>query len=1339
MKKIYRLILACSLSILAFTHSNLLKAQSCSGTISNGQNLVTNGDFSQGYSGWTYTADPTQTNGYLAFNPPTTANFSTPGMINVGTNPNVFNNAFSTFGDHTSGTGNMLMVDGICVSGINLWSQSNIPITPNTNYYFSVWITSMDNLTPYGTLAFNINGTTLSTISAPGVPGQWIQFTAVWNSGLTPPATATISIQNTTLTGCNNGVDFAIDDVSFSPGCNFGSPGPLPNLGPDFSLCGKTIPFTINPNFAPATAAANNLTYNWYKNGVLQVASSGLGSSFYSFSVNGPGTYAVCVDSAGSCPKTDILVITNTYSISLGPDLTLCNPTTAVLDAGYSGPGVTYQWSKGGTVISGATNKTFSLTTPGTYSVVVNDPVCGTQSASINISTNAAIPNDSTFCPVSSGGTGTTTLSVTGPGKYKWWTAPTGGSVVTTGVSFITPVLSAPGPYTYYVEDTSTFSITAGPPAAGNGFSNPSGIGAGSNQSLLIFNALTDFKIDSITVFPYNYYCPSPGTGNANIVNIIITDASGNTVGTSSYTGQCTGTGQPAAAMKVPVNISVPQGNGYKMMLNTGSTQIALYQNTSMNYPTTYSNALQIVSNNTSVFNQYYDPTAYPGYFDWQITKGINCQRVPVTASLNCPKCTSSTAPTSASVDFPTFCPTTTTQITLSVTGGKGDTLAWYTNSCGGTRIAANATGAPVIIPAPGTATTYYARWESNDGCLSTCVSVAVSPTSPPDASIAGSNQKICNTTSATLNGNIPVNGTGGWSIISGSGTITDTTKANAAVTNLSIGNTVFQWTIRNGTCPSTSSQVTIFRDSIPAPTSASADFPTFCSSTTTQITLSAMGGTGDTLAWYSGSCGGTRIAANTTATPVVITAPAGVTTYYARWESTINSCVSNCASITVTPINPPDASVAGTNQNICNNTSTVLNANTPITGAGGWSIISGSGSISDTTNAKATITNLLPGNLVLQWTIRNGSCPPTFSQVTIHQDTLTIAPVITGLSFDTCASTAGLVYSVKIDHSPKSIYSWTRTGTLDSTNGTLNSITINTGTSGGTLQLTETNGACVLSSTKTIGILAPVIQPVLGPDRIICTNSFLLTTPKYSSGIGNWTFTNGTGSFTNAGDTLFNVTGLVSGINTFTWTVNGCGGPLSASINITVSASYVVAALSGPTDTLCINTPRTLSIAATGGSGNYSYIWTSSDKSLNSKTISNSITVNPSNTKVTYYAYARDSSNSGCLSNIDSTTVLSVSKQDLIISNLITANNDNKNDYLFAGEPLQNNTYKAILPGAKLEVYNNWGSEVFRSDNYNNSFNGHNLSDGIYFYHLKTGCGGESYKGWVQIVGSEK
>ncbi|MBN2776583.1 MAG: DUF11 domain-containing protein, partial [Bacteroidales bacterium] len=80
------------------------------------------------------------------------------------------------------------------------------------------------------------------------------------------------------------------------------------------------------------------------------------------------------------------------------------------------------------------------------------------------------------------------------------------------------------------------------------------------------------------------------------------------------------------------------------------------------------------------------------------------------------------------------------------------------------------------------------------------------------------------------------------------------------------------------------------------APSVASSDVSSVCFNATGNIVLSATGGLGDVLNWYTGSCEGTLIG---TGNNLSIAAPSVTTTYYAAWE---NSCgVSTCAEVTVT------------------------------------------------------------------------------------------------------------------------------------------------------------------------------------------------------------------------------------------------------------------------------------------------------------------------------------------------------------------------------------------------------------------------------------------------------
>lgn len=168
-------------------------------TLQTGTNLIVNGDFSQGNQGFT---------SQYAY----TSNNTTEGEYYIGPNPSAWYFAHYPCTDHTTGTGNMLLVNGSPQNNTEVW-KTTVTITPHTNYAFSTWISSISLPNP-AQLAFSINGNTIgSLITASQPPCNWQQFYTTWNSG--PATSAVISIinKNTVLFGN----DFALDDISFAP------------------------------------------------------------------------------------------------------------------------------------------------------------------------------------------------------------------------------------------------------------------------------------------------------------------------------------------------------------------------------------------------------------------------------------------------------------------------------------------------------------------------------------------------------------------------------------------------------------------------------------------------------------------------------------------------------------------------------------------------------------------------------------------------------------------------------------------------------------------------------------------------------------------------------------------------------------------------------------------------------------------------------------------------------------------------------------------------------------------------------------------------------------------
>lgn len=165
-----------------------------------GTNLITNGDFSQGNTGFTssYTYNPTS--GVSA------------AVYTVGSNVIAWHPTMTPCSDHTTGTGNMMMVNGAEIPGVNVWSQT-VAIQPNTNYAFSAWLQHITIINP-ATLQFSINGTPIgSPFQASNTSCLWEQFYTTWNSGSNTSAVISIINKNE----LNWGNDFALDDISFAP------------------------------------------------------------------------------------------------------------------------------------------------------------------------------------------------------------------------------------------------------------------------------------------------------------------------------------------------------------------------------------------------------------------------------------------------------------------------------------------------------------------------------------------------------------------------------------------------------------------------------------------------------------------------------------------------------------------------------------------------------------------------------------------------------------------------------------------------------------------------------------------------------------------------------------------------------------------------------------------------------------------------------------------------------------------------------------------------------------------------------------------------------------------
>ena len=284
-----------------------------------------------------------------------------------------------------------------------------------------------------------------------------------------------------------------------------------------------------------------------------------------------------------------------------------------------------------------------------------------------------------------------------------------------------------------------------------------------------------------------------------------------------------------------------------------------------------------------------------------------------------------------------------------------------------------------------------------SDGVSRSCesvdyVTITNSSVTTPNA---GSNQTVCSS-STTLSANYPTNGTGTWSVVSGSGTFTDNTSYNTIVSNLTGSDggysNEFKWTIINGTGGMCTDDDTVIITYAYPPVANAGPAQTDCFGTST-CTLagnnpaSLAGGAGSGV-WTLISGDGT-FTSNTTYNTTITdyTTGTGDNTY--RWTIThANGICTATDNVIITNTSPTTAN-AGPDQSV-SGTTTTLAGNNPAVGTGTWTCTSGVPALGITTPAawNSGVTGIA-GNTTytMKWSITSGSCPATEDEMEIYYD----------------------------------------------------------------------------------------------------------------------------------------------------------------------------------------------------------------------------------------------------------------------------------------------------------------------------------------------------------------
>ena len=281
-----------------------------------------------------------------------------------------------------------------------------------------------------------------------------------------------------------------------------------------------------------------------------------------------------------------------------------------------------------------------------------------------------------------------------------------------------------------------------------------------------------------------------------------------------------------------------------------------------------------------------------------------------------------------------------------------------------------------------------------------------------PSAAVAGPNQLSACSNKVTMAATAPVVGLGTWSVVTkpvGSPVVVfdAINSPNTSINGLANGLYTFRWTVTNGspTCASKFADVNVTVTTDPVtPANAGTDQSvcnTLFPATTTFVLAGNLPAGTETGTWtiVSQPIGSTATFNNPNSNTATISGLKSATgavigEYVLRWtiKNTLNAQPTDCDSsddILIKVYNAPSTSVAGPNQNVCTTSLVTLGA-TPVAvdrGIGIWSSKVGNPTIpvfSDVTSPTSTLSGLISGTYQLIWTVSNGNCTVSTSEVTV-------------------------------------------------------------------------------------------------------------------------------------------------------------------------------------------------------------------------------------------------------------------------------------------------------------------------------------------------------------------
>ena len=608
----------------------------------------------------------------------------------------------------------------------------------------------------------------------------------------------------------------------------------------------------------------------------------------------------------------------------------------------------------------------------------------------------------------------------------------------------------------------------------------------------------------------------------------------------------------------------------------------------------------------------------------------------------------------------------------------------------------------PVITNAQLSDAGDYAVTLSLNGCsVTSTVPATVVVSTPPLAPAPTSNSPVCEGDTIWLFSNTTAT-TYTWTGPGGFFSTEDTAfVANSDSTNAGFYNLVTTL----GGCSSPAGQVEV--DVIPTTfvPQISAVSDTVCNGQILELQATSLAGVNAEYIWF-----GPSGLLDTTSNPTYIVSPVSVADsgeYYV--QTLIGACLSLPSQVALIDVNqtPATPDIAFTTP-VCEGTPIVVATNTV---ADGYDWVGPNGFGSDLQNPDAILSasTLNAGNYALNVTI--DGCTSADSTVSIVVNPTPATPLILGTS-PICVGDSLIVYTTSV----ASEYQWTLPDmtTVTQTNDSLivvPSALSNAGTYG--LQLVELGCASPIVTTDIVIQDSLSSLPFAGFDFVVCDGESIANLSAENNGSGYWSTPSNANIITpDSTETI--VTGLTQDSTYFfVWTLtNGvCGNVGADTIELYVAAEPIANGGSlviseGQTETIDILLNDSIPL-------DVSYSIFENATSGSTEILNNGIGYT-AESGTTSDAFIYELCLDACPTMCDTALVSITIRPEIHIPDLITPNSDGTND-AFVIEGIEN------FPENALTIFNRWGNEVFKAENYQNDwegqFNDEDLPVGTYFY----------------------